>query len=170
MRKITTLSAAIFFVAAIGAFSTLAHAGAADDAEIKALEARYSKAVEAKDIDALMANYVPGDSLVVFDIIPPRQYMGWDAYKKDWAGVIAGCADSPKLEVSNLAIESDRKLAFSHSIQHFACTDSKGAKLEMTMRATDAYRKVNGKWLIVHEHLSAPIDLATGKADLTSKP
>jgi ketosteroid isomerase-like protein len=42
--------------------------------------------------------------------------------------------------------------------------------MDMTMRATDVYRKVNGKWLIVHEHYSAPIDLATGKADLTSKP
>jgi uncharacterized protein (TIGR02246 family) len=170
MKKITTLSAAIFFLAASGAASTLAHAGAADDAEIKALEARFAKAVEAKDVDGIMANYVPGDSLIVFDIIPPRQYTGWDAYKKDWAGVMAGCADSPKMEISDLEIASDKKLAYSHSIQHFACTDPKGGKLEMTMRATDVYRKADGKWLIAHEHYSAPIDLATAKADLTSKP
>ncbi|HYL58424.1 MAG TPA: nuclear transport factor 2 family protein, partial [Candidatus Acidoferrales bacterium] len=156
MKKIITLSAAIFFVAGIGAASTPAHAGASDDAEIKALEARFAKALEAKDVDAIMANYVPGDSLVVFDIIPPRQYTGWDAYKKDWAGVVAGCADTPKMELSDLEIASDKKLAYSHSIQHFVCTDSKGVKLEMTMRATDVYRKVDGKWLIAHEHLSAP--------------
>ena len=75
-----------------------------------------------------------------------------------------------KFEISDLDITADSKLAFSHSIQHFSCTDAKGNKLEMTMRATDGYRKVKGKWLIVHEHISAPIDLATGKADLTSKP
>ncbi len=145
-------------------------ARADDKTDIEALEKRIAAGLEAKNVDAIMANYIPGDSLVVFDLIPPRQYTGWDAYKKDWAGVIAGCADSPKMEISDLDITADSKLAFSHSIQHFVCTDAKGNKLDMTMRATDAYRKIKGKWLIVHEHISAPIDLATGKADLTSKP
>jgi uncharacterized protein (TIGR02246 family) len=149
----------------------LADAARADDkSDITALENRVAAGVEAKDADAVMANYIPGDSLVVFDLVPPRQYTGADAYKKDWAGVFAGGADSPKFEISDLDISADRKLAYSHSIQHFTCTDAKGNKMDMTMRATDVYRKVNGKWLIVHEHYSAPIDLATGKADLTSKP
>ena len=76
-----------------------------------------------------MANYIPGDSLVVFDLVPPRQYTGDEAYKKDWAGVFAGCADSPKFEISDLDITADSKLAFSHSIQHFSCTDAKGNKM-----------------------------------------
>lgn len=169
MRKATI--AAVLAMATLAATLTLTNVARADDkADIAALEKRVAAGVQAKDTDAVMANYIPGDSLVVFDLIPPRQYTGSDAYKKDWAGVFAGCADSPKFEISDLDITSDGKLAFSHSIQHFTCTDAKGNKLEMTMRATDAYRKVKGKWVIVHEHLSAPIDLATGKADLTSKP
>jgi ketosteroid isomerase-like protein len=153
--------------------SLLAFAGVAradDKADITALEKRIGAGIEAKDADAVMANYIPGDSLVVFDLIPPRQYTGAEAYKKDWAEVFAGCADSPKFDLSDLAITAEGKLAYSHSIQHFVCTDPKGGKLEMTMRATDVYRKVKGKWLIVHEHFSVPVDLATGKADLTSKP
>jgi ketosteroid isomerase-like protein len=158
-------------VASFGVMLALANVARADDkADIAALEKRVAAGIEAKDADAVMANYIPGDSLIVFDLVPPRQYTGNEAYKKDWAGVFAGCADSPKFELSDLDITSDGKLAFSHSIQHFSCTDPKGNKLDMTMRATDAYRKVKGKWVIVHEHLSAPIDLATGKADLTSKP
>ena len=159
--------AVVTFTASL-ALTSIARAD--DKADITALENRVAAGVEAKDVNAIMANYVPGDSLIVFDLIPPRQYVGSDAYKKDWAGVIAGCADSPKMEISDLDITADGKLGFSHSIQHFVCTDAKGNKGDMTMRATDAYRKVKGKWLIVHEHLSAPIDLATGKADLTSKP
>ena len=149
-------------------FSKVARAD--DKADITALENRVAAGIEAKDPDAIMANYIPGNSLVVFDLVPPREYTGAAAYKKDWAGVFAGCADSPKLDISDLDITADRKLAYSHSIQHFSCTDAKGTKLEMTMRATDVYRKIDGKWLIEHEHFSAPIDLATGKADLTSKP
>ena len=137
-----------------GAMLALANVARADDkADIAALEKRVAAGIEAKDADAVMANYIPGDSLVVFDLVPPRQYTGSDAYKKDWAGVFAGCADSPKFEISDLDITSDGKLAFSHSIQQFSCTDAKGNKMKMTMRATDAYRKVNGKWVIVHEHL-----------------
>jgi len=169
MRKgiITAGLAVATFTAAL-AFANVARAD--DKADIEALEKRVAAGIEAKNADAIMANYIPGDSLIVFDVIPPRQYTGWDAYKKDWSEVIGGCADSPKYEISDLDVTADGKLAFSHSIQHFVCTDAKGNKLDMTMRATDAYRKIKGKWLIVHEHLSAPIDLATGKADLTSKP
>jgi ketosteroid isomerase-like protein len=35
---------------------------------------------------------------------------------------------------------------------------------------TDVYRKIHGKWLIFHEHVSFPVDLATGQADVLSKP
>ena len=147
-----------------------AQARADDKAEIEALEKRVAAAVQAKDVNAVMANYLPGDSLIVFDVIPPRQYTGWDAYKKDWQGVLGGCADSPKMDISDLAITTGRRIAFSHSIQHFVCTDAKGNKLDMTLRATDAYRKEKGKWLIVHEHISVPVDLATSRADLSSKP
>jgi hypothetical protein len=40
----------------------------------------------------------------------------------------------------------------------------------LSVRVTDVLRKVNGKWLIVQEHVSVPVDLATAKADLTSRP
>jgi ketosteroid isomerase-like protein len=45
-----------------------------------------------------------------------------------------------------------------------------GSPMEMTVRVTDVYRKMDDKWLIVQEHASVPVDLTTGKADLMSKP
>ena len=44
--------------------------------------------------------------------------------------------------------------------------------MDMTVRLTDVYRKVDGKWLIVQEHVSVPIDFSSGKPvpDLMSKP
>jgi hypothetical protein len=32
---------------------------------------------------------VPDESLVVFDLIPPRQYLGANAYRKDWTDFLA---------------------------------------------------------------------------------
>jgi len=45
-----------------------------------------------------------------------------------------------------------------------------GNKLDLTVRVTDVYRKARGLWQIIHEHVSVPVDLETGKPDLASKP
>jgi len=49
-------------------------------------------------------------------------------------------------------------------------SDKHGKKLDMQVRVTDAYQKIGGRWLVVHEHVSVPVDLDTGKPDLASKP
>ena len=49
-------------------------------------------------------------------------------------------------------------------------TTKDGSKAEMNFRLTDCLKKIKGKWLIIHEHVSFPVDLATGKADVLSKP
>jgi len=72
--------------------------------------------------------------------------------------------------LTDLDVVADRNLAYSHSIQHVAGTDKQGKKLDLTVRVTDVYKKARGRWLIVHEHVSVPVDLDTGKPDLTSKP
>jgi hypothetical protein len=42
--------------------------------------------------------------------------------------------------------------------------------MTIVARTTDVYRKMNGKWFIVEEHNSVPVDLETMKPDLLSKP
>jgi uncharacterized protein (TIGR02246 family) len=142
-----------------------------DEELIRALEKRIEAAFRAKDAEAIMKNYAPGADLVVFDVVPPRQYVGFDAYKKDWEDFFAtypGPVD--KVDFSDLRVTTDGSLAYGHSIQHVVATAKDGSKLDLTVRVTDCYRKTNGKWLITHEHVSVPVDLATGKADLMSKP
>ncbi len=171
MKKLSGVAmAAIVVCVAIFSAAPLARADSSDEDAIKALEARFVKAVEAKDVDAIMANYLPGNSLVVFDVIPPRQYVGWDSYKKDWQGFLSGCKDSVKLEMTDLSITVDGNLGFGHNIQRLTCTAPSGSPMDVTTRITDGYVKKDGNWLIAHEHVSVPVDLATGKADLNSKP
>jgi ketosteroid isomerase-like protein len=170
MKNVTGISIALAAALTICCGASPARAGAADEAEIKALEARFVKALEAKDVDAIMANYVPGDSLVVFDVLPPRQYVGSDAYKKDWQGFLGSCAGPVKVELTDLSVTADGKLGYGHSIQRLTCSTANGTVQDLTTRVTDGYEKRDGKWLISHEHISVPVDLATGKADLSSKP
>jgi uncharacterized protein (TIGR02246 family) len=144
---------------------------AKDEAEIRALEQRFAAAFKAKDVNAIMASYVPDESLFVFDVVPPRQYVGAKAYRKDWEDFFASFPGPVEtFEITDLKVMTDGHLGFSHSIQRAVVTDKDGKKADITFRLTDVYRKVNGKWLIVHEHVSVPVDLATGQADLSSKP
>ena len=49
-------------------------------------------------------------------------------------------------------------------------TGSDGKTTEVVFRSTNGLRKINGRWLIVHEHVSVPVDGVTGQADFLSKP
>src|SRR5215831_19893794 len=57
---------------------------APNEAEIKALYDQWAKAFEAKNIDGIMAIYAPGDDVIAYDVVPPLQYKGKDAYRKDY--------------------------------------------------------------------------------------
>ena len=91
------------------AFSVLPAAAqpASDEAKIRALEAQFAAAFNAKDADAIMKVYVPNESLVVFDVVPPRQYVGANAYRKDWQDFFAHVKGPLKFEISDLGITTD---------------------------------------------------------------
>ena len=142
-----------------------------DEAEIRALEERFISAFMAKDVEAIMRTYAPGAELFVFDVVPPRQYVGFDAYKKDWEDFFALFPGRVLVfEIKDLSVTTGGQLGYGHSIQHAIVTKKDGSKLDLTVRVTDCYRKTDGRWLITHEHVSVPVDLDTEKADLTSKP
>jgi uncharacterized protein (TIGR02246 family) len=143
---------------------------AKDEAKIRALEAQFAAAFNAKDADAIMKVYLPDESLLVFDVVPPRQYVGAKAYHKDWQDFFASIKGPLKFEISDLKVTAAGGLGYGHSIQRVNGTDAKGQPIDLTVRVTDVYRKIKGNWLIVHEHVSVPVDLDTGKPDLSSKP
>jgi uncharacterized protein (TIGR02246 family) len=150
-------------------FQPVAVAASDDEAAIRALEERFTAAFNAGDVDAMMMNYIPDKSLVVFDVVPPRQHSGADAYRKAWVEFFAHFRSTPKIAINDLGIAVNDNLGFSHSIQHVTGTDTQGHLIDRTVRVTDGYRKIGGNWLIVLEHVSVPVDLKTDKPDLTSK-
>ena len=130
-----------------------------DEAAIRALEDRFAAAFNSGDIDAIMKNYLPDESLVVFDVVPRKKYHGADTYRKNWEDFFSHFKGTPKITITDLSITADNSLGFSHSIQHVKGTDKQGHPVDRTVRVTDGYRKINGNWLIVQEHISVPADL-----------
>jgi ketosteroid isomerase-like protein len=140
-----------------------------DKEKIEALYQAYLKAFNAKDVHTIMAMYDPNE-LFVFDVVPPREYAGWEPYKKDWEGLFAAFPGPLEQRISEQAITVVGALAYTRWIQSGYFTTQDGSRLDVAVRVTDVLHKVKGKWLIVQEHVSVPVDLATGKADLLSKP
>ena len=168
MRTLTALCLAT--LAATNAVAADRPAANADKAAIQALEDTYNEGFNSKDVDKVMSVYVPGKQLFVFDVVPPREYRGWEAYKKDFEGLFSAYPGPIKNTLSEQTIHVVGSLAYGHNIQTGEFTGKDGKKVNFVVRTTDIYRKMNGKWLIVEEHNSVPVDLDTMKPDPLSKP
>ncbi|HUO11981.1 MAG TPA: nuclear transport factor 2 family protein [Caulobacteraceae bacterium] len=167
MSKSITVCAAL--AGALMAGAVQAQPGA-DKAQLRALEDRYVKAFSAEDVAGVMANYAPGDGLFVFDAVPPREYAGWDAYKKDWEDLFALFPGKAPTTMSDLSLTVVGPVAYGHNIQSTDFAGKDGAKVHLVVRVTDVFRKMGGRWKIVQEHVSFPVNLPSGQADLLSRP
>jgi ketosteroid isomerase-like protein len=65
-------------------------------------------------------------------------------------------------------ILSDGKFACAATQEHFNFVMKNGTKGAITLRQLDAYKKIGGKWLIVQQHISFPMDPKTGMGLLDS--
>jgi len=141
-----------------------------DEAQIKALLDRWAKAFEARDINGIMSNYAPGDAVVAYDVVPPLQYKGKEAYRKDYLEFL-GQYDGPiQVEYRDMRVLSGGDVAFVHALERFTGKLKNGQQSDLWLRYTGGLRKVNGTWLIVHDHVSVPADFESGKAALDLKP
>lgn len=142
---------------------------AADEQAIRAMYDQFSAAVTSRNVDAIMAFYASDDTLVAFDAFPPRQYLGAASYRKAYEGFFTAYPGPVTSEASDVRITSDGTLGFASSIDRWVATGGDGKTTEIVFRVTNGLRKINGKWLIVHEHVSVPVDPVTGQADFLSK-
>jgi ketosteroid isomerase-like protein len=168
LKILIPLGAAI--LASANAVAATPPASNSDKAAIQALEDTYNDGFNSKDVDKVMSVYLPGKELFVFDVVPPREYKGWDAYKKDFVELFSAFPGPMKNTISEQTIHVVGSMAYGHNIQTGEFTGKDGAKVKIVVRTTDIFRKINGKWLIVEEHNSVPVDLDTMKPDLQSKP
>jgi uncharacterized protein (TIGR02246 family) len=167
MFRTTIGAAAAAVIVASAGGAALAKPGGGE-AAVRALEAQFAAAVSAKDVDAIMKVYAP--DVFVYDVVPPRQYVGAAAYRKDWESFMGGFKGPVKFAIADLDVQVAGPVAWSHSVQHAVGVDPSGQPSDVTVRVTDVYRETPAGWRIVQEHVSVPVDLATGKADLQSKP
>src|SRR5579864_3441637 len=91
-----------------------------------------------------------------FDIAPLK-YNSWDEYEKGVRGVLAGYKSARFTVNDDAAIHPQGDLVWATSTIKEEMTNKAG-KVEMgNFRWTVVFENEEGKWLIVHEHVSAPL-------------
>jgi ketosteroid isomerase-like protein len=141
-----------------------------DEESIRTLMNHFVAAFNSGDIDAIMKNYAPDKSLVIFDLVPRQEYRGADTYRRYWAEMFSHFKGNPQLTISDLGVTADGKTGFGHSFQRLTGTDKQGRRVDRMVRVTNGYLKTGNNWLIALEHVSVPVDLQTGKAQFPPKP
>ena len=139
-----------------------------DEAEIQNLLDNAIRSLRDKNIEGVMSLYAP--EVVSFDIVPPLRYVGADAFRKVWEETFLVYQGPIDYEIHDLNITVGDDIAFTHSLNRISGTMNNGQKTNLWLRSTACFRKINGKWLIVHMQASVPVDLETGKAVLDLKP
>jgi uncharacterized protein (TIGR02246 family) len=139
-----------------------------DEAQIRQLIANQVSAICAKDIDRIMAHYA--QDVTIFDVKPPFQIKGADAFRRIWQECLPYFPDSFEIESRDLSVTVSGDLAIAHWLFHFTGMEKDHPAAQMWMRNTVSYQRNQGKWQIVHEHCSVPFDPETSKAVFTLEP
>ena len=91
-----------------------------------------------------------------FDIAPLK-YNSWDEYRNGVKGVLAGYKSAKFTVNDDASIHPQGDLVWATATVKDEMTNKSG-KVEMgNFRWTVVFGNEDGKWLIVHEHVSAPL-------------
>jgi uncharacterized protein (TIGR02246 family) len=168
-----------FFILIMAAMASMAANGQTDSSpaalgdpaaaqEIHGWLDHWTKAVSAKDVDRVMELYT--DDVVAYDVVPPLQYVGKAAYRADYQQFFSQYESDLHVETRDLHVGTTGELGYATGLQMISGMLKHGQKSGVWVRFTSLYRKVNGKWLDFHDHVSVPVDIEYGKALLDLKP
>ena len=105
---------------------------------------------------ANVAKFYASGPHVFFDIAPLK-YGSWDEYEKGVKNVLAGYKSAKFTVNDDAAIHPHGDLVWITATVSSEIT-TKAGKIEMsTFRWTAIFENQDGKWMTVHEHVSAPL-------------
>jgi ketosteroid isomerase-like protein len=124
--------------------------------QIRAVIEAWADAVRRHDYAGVLAHHE--QDIVMFDVPPPLQSRGIDAYRKTWDLFFRYHQPPQAFDVEELAITAGQDVAFAVIIMR--CGSGTSSPPEpgggFLFRLTMGLRKVDAEWRIAHEHHSVP--------------
>lgn len=139
-----------------------------DENAIREQVGRIVDGIRTKDLEVLRQVYAT--DVVSFDVEAPLQHVGVDAKLKNWEKVFEFFEDV-SYEVRDLKLTVDTEIAFGYFFGRLSGMLPGGTATDgMWVRATFCFRKLDGKWLVVHDQASVPLDIRTGRGVTDLEP
>ena len=125
----------------------------------RVLEEKVVKFVDAfnkQDVDGLTADYWNSPDLAVY--YPDGNYIGYDAVRKSWENFFQNVTVK-RFAVNELhtEVDADGEVAYQWGLYNLEMQPKAGPEISAPGRFTQVWRNMNGKWLIVLDHASAPL-------------
>jgi len=125
-----------------------------NEAAIRELVESWARAVRAKDLNGILANH--STDMLMFDVPPPLQSKGIEAYKKTWELFFSWSNDPVVFDIKDMNIIAGSDVAFVAALVRCAGTEKNGERIELEFRLTIGLRRIGDQWIVLHEHHSIP--------------
>jgi ketosteroid isomerase-like protein len=126
-----------------------------NEAQIRTLIENWAAAVRNKDMDGVLAHH--SADIVMYDVPPPFQSVGIDAYRSTW-DIFFKYTKPGVFDIQELHIVAGEEVAFCYATMK--CSDKSDSDdfVELPFRLTIGLKKIGEQWIIVHEHHSIPAE------------
>ncbi len=125
-----------------------------DEVAVRELIENWAKAVRAKDYSGILAHHAA--DMVMFDVPPPFESRGIEAYRKSWDLFFSMQPEPIAFDIQRMNIVAGADVAFAVALMRCEECGNDGKRIGLDFRLTIGLRKMEGQWTIVHEHHSIP--------------
>jgi ketosteroid isomerase-like protein len=125
-----------------------------NEVAIRELVENWARAVRDKDFNGILANH--SADILMFDVPPPAQSKGIEAYRKTWDTFFSWSRDPVFFEIDAMDITAGNDVAFVAALMRCSGIEKNGERIELEFRLTIGLRKIGSQWTFVHEHHSIP--------------
>lgn len=127
-----------------------------DEHEVRAVVEQWAAAVRRKDVTGILSNH--RDDILMFDVPPPFQSKGLDAYRRTWDLFFSWSLEPIVFDIVEMTVWAGSGVAFVAAVMRCSGTERGGKDVDLSFRLTVGLQKLNGQWTIAHEHHSVPAE------------
>jgi uncharacterized protein (TIGR02246 family) len=125
-----------------------------EEVAVRDLVEAWADAVRRKDYAGILRSHAA--DFVMFDVPAPFKSVGLDAYQKTWDVFFSWSSDPVRFEIQEMDVTAGADVAFAFATMRCEGQESDGKPEALDFRLTIALRKIDGRWMIAHEHHSVP--------------
>ena len=121
---------------------------------IRAQIEAWAAAVRERDMAGILRNH--SSDMVMFDVPPPLQLRGIAAYEASWPQFFDASPKPIRFDIKDLQITAGNEVAFAVALMR--CAVIEDGNVDLDFRLTIGLRKIDGQWIVTHEHHSIPAE------------